>query len=247
MKTLKKLVIVELKLLLRDPITLIFTLALPLLMLVAMGEVFGKAPSDPNSFSGVVAMNYYTPGYVGLVMLSIATVALPVHLAGYRERGVMRRLYASSLPSRTFFLAQTVVFLLVSILCSVILAVPAVLGYGAELPVAPGLLIGAFFLCLLSLAAFGIFLGAALPTARAAQGVGMPLFFIMFIISGTAPPREVMTEPMQRLGEAMPLWHVVSLMKDVWLEGKWDTGASLAVAGVLVGSTALAALIWHRK
>jgi ABC-2 type transport system permease protein len=39
-------------------------------------------------------------------------------------------------------------------------------------------------------ASIGVFLGAVLPTARAVQGAGLALFFVMMMISGSGPPRE---------------------------------------------------------
>jgi ABC-2 type transport system permease protein len=87
--------------------------------------------------------------------------------------------------------------------------------------------------------ALGMFLGFVLPSARSAQGVGMPLFFFMFIMSGGGPPRAVMSPIMQKVGEIMPVWHTTSLIQDVWLGFGWNMVASLVLAGVM----ALAAVI----
>ena len=83
MRSLMKLTVVELKLFVRDPITVVFTLALPIIFLLVMGGVFGNTPSA-DIYRGVGAMNYYMPAYFGLVMMAIGTVALPVHLSAYR-------------------------------------------------------------------------------------------------------------------------------------------------------------------
>lgn len=238
-KAVAKLTWVEIKLFLREPITIVFTLALPLIMLITMGEVFGKAPADPRAFRGVGAMNYYAPSYIGLVIASIGLIALPVHLAGYRERGVLRRLRASSLPPWGLFLSQVAVCFMISVVCAILLVIPTLVIYDVVLPASPGLLLVAFVLCTLSFAALGVLLGSVLPTTRAAQGVGMPLFFLMFVLSGTGPPREVMTLTMQRVGEAMPLWYVVTLMQDIWLGFGWNVGASLIVMGILLLTAAV--------
>ncbi|MGD9143619.1 MAG: ABC transporter permease, partial [Dehalococcoidia bacterium] len=101
MRTLLKLSWVELKLFVREPITVIFTLALPIIFLFVMGGVFGNEAGTMDSgdpiFRGVGPLDYYIPAYFGLVMMAIGTVALPVHLSGYRERGVLKRLRASSI------------------------------------------------------------------------------------------------------------------------------------------------------
>lgn len=246
MRALVKLTLVELKLFVREPITMIFTLALPLIMLIAMGEVFGKIPGDPGAFRGVGAVSYYAPAYIGLVMAAIGVIALPVHLAGYRERGVLRRLRASSLPVWSLFTSQVIVSFVIAVVCAILLVVPAILAYDVLLPKSVGLLLVAFLLSVFSFAALGVFLGVVLPTTRAAQGVGMPLFFVMFILSGTAPPREVMTQTMQGIGGVMPLWHAVTLFQDLWLGFGWNGIASLVLAGVLVLAAGVSICVLRR-
>jgi ABC-2 type transport system permease protein len=110
---LLKLTWVELKLFVREPITMVFTFALPLIFIFVLDEVFGNTP-DQTVYRGVGATNYYTPAYIGLVIASIAVVGLPVHLTGYRERGVLRRLRASPIPLWTIFGSQVLVSLLLS-------------------------------------------------------------------------------------------------------------------------------------
>ena len=58
-----------------------------------MGGVFGNK-ANPDIYRGVGAMDYYMPSYYGLIMMAIGTVALPGHLAGYRERGILKRFRA---------------------------------------------------------------------------------------------------------------------------------------------------------
>jgi ABC-2 type transport system permease protein len=56
-----------------------------------------------SCLSGVGGRNYYVPAYVGLVAASIGLIGLPVHLAAYRERGVLRRFRASNVPAYGVF------------------------------------------------------------------------------------------------------------------------------------------------
>ena len=99
MKTLWKLTWVEIKLFFREPTTMVFTLALPLLFLFVMGGVFGNNP-DPDIYRGFGPTNYYIPAYIGLVISSIGVISLPVHLTGYRERGVLKRFLYDSFTAR---------------------------------------------------------------------------------------------------------------------------------------------------
>ncbi|HUV44617.1 MAG TPA: ABC transporter permease [Dehalococcoidales bacterium] len=242
MRVLFKLTWVEIKLFIREPITMVFTFALPLIFLFVMGGVFGNTP-DPEGliFRGVGPIDYYVPAYIGLISASIGVVALPVHLTGYRERRVLRRFRASSISIWAVFGSQVVVSLAISILGALLLIAAALVAYDASLPESPGLVVAAFVLSVLSFAAVGVFLGAILPTTRAAQGLGLILFFVMMILSGAGPPREVMTEAMHWIADATPLRYVILTLQDPWLGFGWNVHASLVVGGFLVAATLLSA------
>jgi ABC-2 type transport system permease protein len=235
---LLKLTLVELKLFVREPITMVFTFALPLIFLFVLGGVFKNNP-DPDIYRGVGAMNYYTPAYIGLVIASIAVVGLPVHLTGYRERGVLRRLRASPIPLWTIFGSQVIVSLVVAVVGGILVIVAAVLAYHAKLPQAPALVVGAFVASVFSFVAVGILLGSVLPTTRAAQGVGLILIIVMMMLAGAGPPREVMTAVMRGVGDATPLRYVVVLLQDPWLGFGWNWTVFLIVMGIMVVASLL--------
>jgi ABC-2 type transport system permease protein len=247
MRALVKLTWVELKLFVREPVTLVFTLILPLIFLIVMGEVFGKNPGTDSAFRGVNAMDYYAPAYIGIVLAAVGLVAIPVHLAGYRERGILRRLRASSLSLRSLFAAQLLVSFLISIVCVAILILPSIFIYHIFMPFNLGFVIGGAILAMLCFTAIGIFLGFVLPSARATQGVGMPLFFFMYIMSGGGPPRAVMSPAMQKVGEIMPVWHTTSLVQDAWLGYGWNGFAALILVGYLVLAAGLTFLLFRRE
>jgi ABC-2 type transport system permease protein len=240
MSALFKLTWVEIKLFIREPITVVFTLALPIIFLFVMGGVFGNTP-DPDIYRGQGAMNYYMPSYYGLIMMAIGTVALPVHLTGYRERGVLRRFRASSFSVWSVLGSQLLVSFIMVVAGSILVTILGKVSYAPDWPVNVGLLLVAFVLGTVCFTCFGIFLGAILPSTRSAQGVGMLLFFIMMILGGAGPPPEVMTGAMQVIGEITPLHWVIYMLQNPWFGFEWHTFASLIVLGVTVVSAGLAA------
>jgi ABC-2 type transport system permease protein len=239
-RTLLKLTWVELKLFVREPVTMFFTLALPLIILFVMGGVFGNTP-DPEGevYRGVGAMDFYTPAYIGLVIGSIGLVGLPVHLTGYRERGVLRRLRASPIHVLSIFGSQILVSFVIALVGAIIIIAVAMPVYDVAPPEDPAPLVAAFVISVLTFASIGILLGSVLPTTRAAQGVGLVLFFIMFMISGGGPPPEVMTEAMRRLADLTPLKYVIILLQDPWLGFPWN----MANFGIVMGFLAVPGLL----
>jgi ABC-2 type transport system permease protein len=247
MRSLVKLTWVELKLFIREPVTLVFTLVLPLLILIVMGEVFGKYNDTEGVYRGVNAMDYYTPVYIGVVLAAIGVVALPVHFASYRERGILRRLRASSLSMKSLFSAQLAVSLIITVACVVLLLIASSFLYHIKMPHSIGLIILSSVLAMFCFAALGIFLGFILPTARAAQGVGIPLFFFMFMVSGAGAPRAAMSAMMKNVGQVFPLWHVTSLVQDAWLGFGWNITASLVLTAVIALAVIVTFLKFRRE
>src|ERR671919_2816975 len=234
MRALARTTWVELKLFRREPLTVAVTLGLPLVLLFVLGGVFGNTP-DPEVYRGVGPMDYYVPAYIGLVIASLGIVGLPAHLSAYRERGVLRRFVASSVPMWAVIGAQVMVTLVVAFLGSVLLITVASVTYDIHFPSSVPLVVGGFFLSGLSFSAIGVFLGSAFPTARAAQGAGLMLWFVMMILGGAGPPPEVLTDGMRAVGDATPVRHVILLLQDAWLGFGWNWTETLIVAVFIAG------------
>ena len=235
MRTLGRLTLVEMKLFIREPITMFFTFALPLLFLFVMGGVFGKMTNGgAGDFHGLSAMAFYTPAYIALVLTSVGIVGLPGHLTGYRERGVLRRFRASSLSIWRIFGAQGLVSLVTAAIGGILILVAGVFVFHVSLPQNPLLVILAFLVSALSFTSLGLLLGAVLPTSRAAQGVGLVLFFVMLILGGAGPPPEAMTHLMRVVGDLTPMQHAVTLLQNAWLGLGWNWMEFGIMAGILL-------------
>ena len=248
MRTLAKLTLVEMKLFIREPVTMFFTFALPLLFLFVMGGVFGNlSHGDFSGFRDLSAMDFYTPAYIALVLASVGVVGLPVHLTSYKERGVLRRFRASSISSWRVFGAQGLVSLATASVGGILILVAAVFSFHVSLPDNPLLVFIAFLVSALSFASLGILLGAILPTSRAAQGVGLVLFFVMLILGGAGPPRELMTHAMKIVGDLTPLQHSASLLQDAWLGLGWNWTEFGIMAAMLAISLTIVVFVIRRN
>ena len=247
MHTLAKLTLVEIKLFIREPITMFFTFALPILFLFVMGGVFGNVSDGFEGFRGLPAMDFYTPAYVALVLTSVGVVGLPGHLTGYREKGVLRRFRASSLSTWRVFGAQGLVSLATAAVGGLIVVIAGFAAFNVSLPHSPGLVFAGFLVSALSFASLGILLGTLLPTSRAAQGVGLVLFFVMLILGGAGPPQELMTHAMRVVGDFTPLQHAVTLLQDAWLGFGWNWTEFGILAGILTVSLSASTLIIRRN
>ncbi|MEO1060330.1 MAG: ABC transporter permease [Actinomycetota bacterium] len=224
----------ELKLLRREPVVLVFTLVFPIVTVLVLGGVFD--PDDP-AFAGAAPDDYYVAGYLGIVIAAVGLIGLPVQLAGYRERGVLRRLAASPFPSWMVPLAQLAVGMVLVAAGMVALLATAGVAYDVSAPEQPvrvvlGAIVGAA-----AILSVGLLLGRLLPSARAAQAVGLVLFLPQMLLSRTGPPPEAMDGALRTVSDWLPLTHVVAAVQDPWL-GYGDGGRHLlAVVGILIAAT----------
>ncbi|HEY5185186.1 MAG TPA: ABC transporter permease, partial [Actinomycetes bacterium] len=186
-------------------------------------------------------LDFYVPGYIALVWAAVGLLALPVHLARYREDGVLRRLRASSAPRWVVLGSQFAVSFVVSLVGGGLVILAAALTYDIHAPRSvPGFLL-AWLLCAALFGSLGL-LFASIGSSRAALGAGLGAFFVMMMLSGTGPPPEVLTGAMQGIRSALPLTYAVRLMQDPWLGLSWsltDTAAVLAFTLAALAATRL--------
>lgn len=231
MQTFLKMTWVELKLQLREPIATFFTLAFPLMLLVLFGSIYGNEPTEFLSGYGQVDLS--VPGYIGMVIGTIGMLNLPITLATYREQGILRRYRATPLPSQIVLWSQVVVNVIMTGLGVLLLVIAGRLLYNLRAPSATLEMVPAILLGGLSFLAVGFVLAGVMPTPRAAQAVGMALFFPMLFLSGAAMPRQIMPETVRQIAELLPLTHVVKLLEDLWFEGSWNMASLAVVVGLL--------------
>jgi ABC-2 type transport system permease protein len=94
--------------------------------------------------------------------------------------------------------------------------------------------------------AIGLLLPTAVRTSRSAQGIGLLLFFALWLISGTAPPRAVLPTGLRSVGGPLPLSHLVTAVQNPWFGfGSSATDLAVLVAyAVLAGVPALWLFRW---
>lgn len=245
MSTLPALVGTESRLLTREWATMVNAFAFPPIFMLVLAGVFGT--EDDMGGTGVSGTDYYIAAYLGVPMGALALVGLPVMLASYRERGVLRRFEAFGVPTMRVVAAQAVVTaLLMSLAGGLVLATAAPL-YGIPAIENPWGVGETFVLGAVTMITLGVALGLAVPTARAAQALGMLVFMPMWLLGGGGPPRDVMSDAMGNVSDVLPLWHVTSGLREPWLNGGGVADHLLALGVWLaVGAVAVAVLLRHR-
>ncbi len=227
-----RLIRTELRLMVRDPLTLFFVFAFPVLTMLIIGGSFGTTPSD--GFDNVNPAHWYVASYFTVVIGATGLVMLPVHIASYRERGILRRFAVAGFPRWSFAIAQVVVGLAMIGVSSLLLLTVAAPVYGVPAVhdwarVLIGSVAGS-----VAFVSVGVLLGSVLRSARSAQAVGLLLFFPSFLLGVGGPPPNVMGTVLKDISQVLPLAMVTNAVRDPWLGIGSATSSLIAVLAIAV-------------
>lgn len=226
----------------REPHVVVFVIGFPALTVLVLGGVFGTE-TDDSGFEFINPSHFYAAAYFGIVLAAIGLIMIPNRVASYREAGVLRRFDTAGFARWVFPLVQVLSGLAFAAIGFVSLALTVTVGGDGLPPVedlnATVLGIAAGTLALVSV---GVALGMLAPSGRAASGLGLALFFPMFLLSGGGPPPGALTDGMRQIAEWLPLTHVIRAGQEPWL-GVGDGHDHLrVVVAMFVAATAVWAL-----
>ena len=200
MRGLSMLTRLEAKVLfLRDPVALLVALAVPIGILLVFGlpgfardpapELGGQRPIDTVLPSIALAIS------VGVLAITV----LPGYLAIYREKGDACAGCPPPRPARRCCsTAQVVVNLAMAVVALVLVLVIGAAWLGMAMPASLGWFVVAFVLGTSALFAVGLVIAAVSPTGKAANAIGMLVFFpSLFLAGALACPSDADAGPAQ--------------------------------------------------
>ena len=232
----------ELRLLVREPQVLVFVFGFPIITVLVLSGVFGT-DTDNSGFEFVNPSHFYASAYFGVVLSAIGLIMLPVHIAGYRERGVLRRYRTSGVAPWVFPAVQFMTGVTMALMGFATLTATALLRSQMPEMSDAGSTLAGLAVGTVAFISIGIALGLLYPSARAAQGLGLTLFFPMFLLAGGGPPPEALTDGMKAVANWLPLTHVIRSAQEPWL-GIGDGRDHLAITSVIFAS-ATAIWLWR--
>jgi len=210
----KKLLVVQTKLYLREPMGVFFTLLFAPLLLVVMGFIFGNDPVP--MFDGRGQLDINVPTYAAIVIGVVGLTALPIETSARRESGVLRRFRATPLRPLTYLASDVLVYFWMALLGIALLFALGMGVYRVQFTGNPLALLGGICLSAAAFLALGYVIASLAPNARLATVVGNVLFIPMMMLSGITLPLEMMPDAVRNVSRFIPLTHVVTLLRGLW-------------------------------
>jgi ABC-2 type transport system permease protein len=229
----------------REPLGLIGTVGVPVLLFVVLGRLFGgRGGSDPRLQTLVGAD---VPILAVMLIALGAVLSLVTIVAIYRESGILKRLRATPLRPLTILTAHVLVKLVFSGLTLALMAAAGRRFYPVGLAVPWASFSVALLITTVSILSLGFLIASVVPTARFAQPIGSILLYPMLGVSGLFVPVASLPPALQVAAHVMPLTYAVSLLRGIWLGDAWTAHlGDLAGLAVVFGiCTALSARVFR--
>jgi ABC-2 type transport system permease protein len=204
----------EVKLLTREPHVLVLTLAFPILLMFLLAAAF--ADHGGPVFADLDGTQFYVTAYLSAAISVMGYMGTPTHLAGYREGGVLRRFRAAAIPSHAVVLSQAAVLAILAAVGAVVMLVLAYLVFDIDAPASPVGVAAAFIVGIMAFAGIGALLGSIMPGPRAAQGLGLLLFFGTFLLVGGGPPPGVFPDMLNNITSWTPTGLLIDAIRSPW-------------------------------
>ena len=222
-----KLVACEARLAWREPIGLVFGLAVPVVLLVIFGAIPGSHKQQAE-LGGLTVIAVYVPILIAFCIGMLAFFSLPRALVAYRELGILRRLSTTPLPPSWVLAAQLVVNFALAVWALIILVVVGAAAFGVAAPRSPGGFAVAFLLSVAALFAMGLWVSAVARGVTAANAIGSALFFPLIFFAGLWFPQEYMPAALRFVGQLTPLGASVHALQ-MASQGTFPSAGSLLV------------------
>ena len=189
----------------RNPASVFFTVALPLLFLIIFSTIFGNDTIE--ELGGIKTTTYYVPAIITLAVVSATMQSLAISLTIDREFGILKRGRGTPLPNWVFFAGRVGNSIVVSVLLLIVVTAIGRLLYGVEIPplerlpaVLITLIVGAAAFCCL-----GVALSAAIPSEDAAAPISNVAVLPLYFLSGVFIPESEIPEGVLKVADVFPI------------------------------------------
>lgn len=227
---------------LRDPLTLLFGVGFPVILLLLLTMINKNVPSDLNLFD----LNYLTPGIAvfGLSFLSLFSAQL---IAKDRASSLLLRLFTTPMNAADYILGYTLPLIPMALAQGAVCYLTA---FALGLPFSPRLLYAYLLLLPSSLVFIGIgLLCGSVLNEKAVGGIcGALLTNLAAWLSGTWFSLELVGGAFKTAAYSLPFVHAVDMGKDAANGVSGGIGSDLVwVLGYSAALLIIACVLFRRK
>ncbi len=186
--------------------------------------------------------DFLLPGLIGMGVMTFSIIGMGTTMAQYRQQRILRRIQATPLKVRTFFIAQVLAWLMLSLVQTAIIMTAGTVIFSAVIYGNYFWVLPLVILANLTFLNLGFIVGSLSKSVQAASGLGNLLTMPMMFFSGVFFPADSLPAIMSYAVKYLPLTPLLEALRGVLLDAQplWDFPTQL---GLLVGWVVVTAII----
>ncbi len=230
-----KLTWLEAKIFVREPMGVIGTLFVPVILFLVLGRSFGGVGA------GAATRAPFNVAVLAALFIALGAVSsLVAIIAIYREGGILKRLRSTPLSPITILGSHVVVKMVFTVIGLGLLLLAGRQVFPGAMDINVVSFTAAVLVGTLSILSLGFIIASIVPTARFAQPITAALLYPMVAISGLFFPLERAPAALRVLASALPTTHAVALMQGAWDGTGWWAHRGDVVALVVIAAIGIA-------
>lgn len=184
-------------------------------MKISQVEPIFQVDSEVINVFELSNIDFMVPGVIAMSLMQGGLFGVVGTIVTYREKGVLKRLFATPLSKSNFLLSQILSRLLISILQVIILLITSYAIF--RIKIVGSLILVAFLAILgsLSFLSLGFVVSGLAKTTEGARAMIMPVQMILMFTSGVYFPRDVLPNWLYDITAYTPLTYLSDALRDV--------------------------------
>ena len=215
MKSFITMLKTELKLSLRGMDMFIFAICMPIVVLVAIGIIYGSKPAFEGANYTFLEQSF--GAITSIAICAGGVMGLPLVVSDYRSKHILKRFKVTPVNPIVILLVQVTIYALYSLVSMISLFLVAKLFFKLNIQGSILNFILGWLLVMISMFSIGIMVGGISKDSKIAGVIASALYFPMLIFSGATIPYEVMPNIMKNIVDVFPLTQGIKILKSATL------------------------------
>ncbi|MGF7049664.1 ABC-2 type transport system permease protein [Paenibacillus sp. DS2015] len=235
MRTMTALLKIEGKLVWKGIDILIFGICFPIILATLFGYLLSKDAS-----AGVSNFELSYAAVITIGVLATGVMGLPLTIADYRHRGILKRFQVTPVSPLQILFAQGLIQLSSALVSFIGVTLVYYVLFDYQIVGSWLMFLSVYAFVIVAMYSIGVLIGSVVPDQKAANVWSSVAYFTMLLFSGATIPYEVMPRFFQWLMDILPLSHGIHLLKLVSTGGDM---AGMAVPILVLGICTVISLV----
>ena len=215
MKSFNTMLKMELKLSLRGMDMVIFSICMPIVVLVVIGVIYGNKPAFEGANYTFLEQSF--GAITSIAICAGGVMGLPLVVSDYRSKHILKRFKVTPVDPIVILLVEVTIYALYSLVSMSSLFLVAKLFFKFNMQGNILNFILGWLLVMISMFSIGIMVGGISKDSKIAGVIASVLYFPMLIFSGATIPYEVMPNIMKNIVDVFPLTQGIKILKSAIL------------------------------